>query len=391
MKASNATGGRRSTANASSITRRSFIGRSAGVALAVGGAGGFLSACGGGGADNQVVVVSWAGDYLSPKLAEILREEAGLTLRTVPSESDQDMFTKVKAGGGDQYDIVFGNCGWAPTYYKNGLTEPFDVSEVEGGEQLWPVFRESANLPYVLEPGKLLMFPNMWDSLSMAWNLDVPFQPPTPHSWEALWATEIPKGKVLFHAGPDDLLAIAGLSLGVPRNAIYEMKGAQLEDAARHLADLKPFQISNSDATDDQALSSAKAWIGQLPSLAAAPRINDAQGKEIVQAVVPSQGTLGWVDGPQLVKGSKNRANALKFMSVWNGKTWQDWLFEKLGYAQCNEQATKRVLARGGAAAQRVRDHGGDDPKRVEELAFQAPPKDPQAWAQAYDGVVGAS
>lgn len=372
------------------ITRRSFIGRSAGVALAVGGAGGFISACGGGGSKDQVVVVSWAGDYLSPKLAEVLKEEAGLTLRSVPSESDADMFTKVKAGGGDQYDIVFANCGWAPTYYKNGLTQPFEVSEVKGGDQLWPVFRESSNLPYVLKPGKLLMFPNMWDSLSMAWNLDVPYQPTDPYSWDAMWSSDIPDGKVLVHGSPDDLLAISGLSLGVPRSEIYEMEGKQLDEAAAHLADLKPFQISKSDASDDQALSSKKAWIGQLPSLAAGPRINAAQGKDVVKAVVPTQGTLGWVDGPQLVKGAKNRENALKFMSVWNGKTWQDWLFAKLGYAQCNEVATKRVLARGGAPAENVRDHGGDDPQRVEQLAFQAPPGDPQAWTEAYDKVVGS-
>jgi spermidine/putrescine transport system substrate-binding protein len=369
-------------------TRRQFIGRSAGVALSVGGLGSFLSACGGSGG-GEVVVVSWAGDYLSPVLAQILKEEANLTLKPVPSEADQDMFTKVKAGGGGAYDIVFANCGWSPTYYKNGLIEAFDVHEVANGDQLWPIFRENTALPYVLAPNKITLFPNMWDSLSLIWNTHVAYQPSEPYSWQSLWDPAVPKGKVVLKGAPEDFLAISGLSLGVPKDQIYAMQGDQLQQAAKHLAALKPFQIAGSDDVFDKDIQSEKAWIGQSPSLAAAPRINNAAGSTVVKAVTPKEGTLGWVDGPQLVKGAKNRANALKFMEVWNGERWQTHLFDKLGYAQCNEAATKRVLARGGAAAQNVRDHGGDNPSQVTDLVFQGPPADPTAWSQAYDQVVG--
>jgi spermidine/putrescine transport system substrate-binding protein len=375
----------------SGLSRRQFIGRSAGVALSVGGLGAFVSACGGGddGDGGEVVVVSWAGDYLSPELSKILKEEAGLTLKAVPSESDQDMFTKVKAGGGGAYDIVFANCGWSPTYYDNDLIEAFGVDEVANGRELWPIFRENTDLPYVIEPNKLILFPNMWDSLSMIWNTGVDFQPGEPYSWRALWDPAVPEGKVIFKGAPEDYLSIAGLALGVPKEQIYAMEGDQLTAAAEHLAALKPFQIAGSDGVFDRDLTSGKAWIGQSPSLAAESRINATAGRDVVRAVTPQEGSLGWVDGPQLVKGAKNRRNAFKFMEVWNGERWQTHLFEKLGYAQCNEVATRRVLAEGGAAAQNVRDRGGDDPEQVTELVFQGPPKDPAAWTQAYDQVVG--
>ena len=55
---------------------------------------------------------------------------AGAKEGNVAAESDQDMFSKIKAGGGSQYDIVFGNCGWAPTYYENDLTEVLDLAEI---------------------------------------------------------------------------------------------------------------------------------------------------------------------------------------------------------------------------------------------------------------------
>ncbi|MBS1679743.1 MAG: extracellular solute-binding protein [Actinobacteria bacterium] len=371
------------------LSRRQFIGRSAGVALALGGAGGVISACGGGGAD-EVVVVNWAGDYLSPVFSEILKEETGLTMKAVPSENDQAMFTKVKAGGGGQYDIVFANCGWAPTYYKNGLTEAFDVDEIKNGHQIWPIFREDTSLPYVLEPNRLTLFPNMWDALTMMWNTEVSYQPRAPYRWKDLWSSEVPSGKVLFKGSSETFLAIAGLSLGVPKDKIYEMDGSQLEEVAQHLAELKPFQIANTDTLFAQAFESQKAWIGQSVSQAAESQINKEAGKNVVEAQIPTEGSLGWIDGPQIVKGTKHRENAIKFIETWNGQRWQSWLFNKLGYAQCNEVSTKRVLAEGGEAAETVRNHGGAEPDRATQLLFEGPPKNPAAWTEAYDEVVAA-
>ncbi len=141
----------------SRISRRTFIGRSAGVALSVGGLGSFLAACGGSG--GQVNVLSWI-SYVDPTVKKLFEEEnPGITMNGVPAPADQDMFTKVKAGGGNQYDIVFANAGWTPTYHENELTEPLSMGDFPQSSQLYPVFQEDPNLPYVLKPGELLLVP----------------------------------------------------------------------------------------------------------------------------------------------------------------------------------------------------------------------------------------
>ena len=191
-------------------------------------------------------------------------------VKGVAAESDQDMFAKIKAGGGSQYDIVFGNCGWAPTYPQNDLTEVLDLSEIPASKDLFPVFTEDPSLPYVISPGHVLVYPNMWAALSLAWNVDAPYQPSMPLSWNALW--QAPKNKTILEGGAEDFIALAGLANGVPRKDIYAMQGTTLADAASKLGSLKPFQISkNSDDAIARAPLPAKARTSGLPPVWAWP------------------------------------------------------------------------------------------------------------------------
>lgn len=378
---------------ATGVSRRTFIGRSAGVALSVGGLGGFLAACGGGSGGSgsgEVVVMAWS-VYLTPEVQKRFKEATGLTMRAIPADDDQSMFTKLKAGGGSQYDIVFANCGWTPVYHENGLTDVIDVSQLKAGRELWPIFKENTTFPYIVGPDKLLLYPNMWSATGMIWNTTAPFQPAKPYSWNDLW--DAPKGKVILHGAHEDFIAMAGLARGVPRDQIYAMKGATLDGAADYLAELKPFQISpNSDAVTAKSIATQKADIGFASSLGVANKANTqyAGGKEVARTVIPKEGTLGWVDGPQLVKDAKNRDNAMKFLEFWGADAPnQKYLWDQYFFAQCSKVSTERTMAAGGKGATVAKSIGADKPQLASELTFLAPPDDPQAWTEAYDKVVG--
>jgi spermidine/putrescine transport system substrate-binding protein len=379
------------------LTRRVFIGRSAGVALSVGGLGSALAACGTGGGGSggsngggEVVVMAWS-VYLTPAVQKRFKEATGITMRAIPADDDQSMFTKLKAGGGSQYDIVFANCGWAPIYQKNKLTEVIDASQLTAAKDLSPIFKENTSLPYIVEPNKLLLYPNMWSATGMIWNTTAPFQPAKPYSWNDLW--DAPKGKVILHGAHEDFIAMAGLAQGVPRDKIYSMTGPTLESAADYLAKLKPFQISpNSDAVTAKAIATKKAVIGFASSLGVAEKANNeyADGKTVARAVVPKEGTLGWVDGPQLVRGAKNKDNAMKFLEFWGADVPnQEYLWNQYFFAQCSQVSTDRTLKGGGKSAQIAKSIGADKPELASKLTFLAPPDDPEAWTEAYDKAIG--
>jgi spermidine/putrescine transport system substrate-binding protein len=379
------------------MSRRRFIGRSAGVALSVGGLGSFVAACGGdggggSGGSGEVNVLSWV-SYVDPTVKRLFEKAyPGVKMNGIAADADQTMFTKVKAGGAQQYDIVFCNAGWSPTYLENDLVEPIDLSQIPSARELFPAFRENTDIPFVLEPGTVGLYPNMWAPLSLTWNTTVPFQPPAPYSWSALWSEKVPDNKVMLQGGGDDLIVITGLEQGVPAEELYSMSGATLKRVEDRLRSLKPFQLNpNVLPQFREAIRTERAWLGLTSDLSAGFLIDQEAGEDVAESVIPQEGTIGWIDGPQLVKGARNRENALKFLDFFAGnRELLQYLWEEYRFAQCNQRQVQRILEAGGEDAQLLQAIRGDDPKVAAQLTFQRPADDPREWAAAWDRIQGA-
>ena len=372
----------------SGMSRRDFVRRSAGTALAIGGASSFLGSRRAlSQTSDTVVVMAWE-NYVHAEIQKRFHEATGVTMKGIPADSDQNMFTKLKAGGGDQYDIVFANAGFCPLYHDAGLTEPLNLDEISASKDLWPIFKTNTDFPYILAANKTLLYPSMWASFGICWNVDL-FKVPEPYSWKSLW--DAPKGKVILQGAGDDFLSLAGLALGVPRSEIYSMTGDTLKKAAEYLKELKPFQISaSSDLETADAIRAGKAVVGQATSLGLAYRINEKAGKHVADIQLPQEGALGWVDGPQLVKGAKNRDNAIKFINFLMGDpAMQDWLWNYNVFGMASQTSSERIMKAGAQLNAPVYQAlGGDRPELATKMVFQGPSKNPQEWAAAYDAVL---
>lgn len=383
------------------ISRRRFIGRSAGVALSVGGLGSFVAACGGedengsggtGGGSGQVNVLSWI-SYVDPTVKRLFEQaHPGIKLNGIAADADQTMFTKVKAGGAAQYDIVFCNAGWSPTYLENDLVEPIDLAQLPKSSELFSEFRENTDIPFVIEAGKVGLYPNMWAPLSLTWNTTVDYQPSEPFSWSSLWDDAIPENKVMVQGGGDDIIAITGLEQGISSDRLYAMSGSDLERVEKRLRELKPFQLNpNVLPQFREAIRTEKAWLGQTSDLSAGFLINQEAGKEVARSVIPQEGTVGWIDGPQLVKGAKNRENALTFLNWFaSDQKLLDYLWKEYRFAQCNQKQVERIMQGGGEDAELLKAIEGDQPEAAAQLTFQRPAEKPEEWAAAWDRVQGA-
>jgi spermidine/putrescine transport system substrate-binding protein len=369
------------------VTRRQFIGRSAGAALAVGGLGSALAACGT--SSKEVVVLTWGGTYLAPHVADGFQRQTGITMRAVPGASDADFITKLKAGGGSQYDVVIGNCGYAHLYAEADIIEVLDLSAFQSAAELYPQFREDMRFPYLLGRDKALCFPNLWGPYSLTFNTTVPYQPATPYRWADLFAA--PKGKVLFH-GPaaEEQIPIAGMAAGVPLSEVFDISGNRLHEAAQKLIGLKPYQISESDEDTANKYRHGDAYIGTAFGLGVGELINQAAGKTLARSVIPAEGAIGALDGQQLVKGARNRANAIKFIDYFGGKQNQRWLFEQLKYAPSNRETVEALLEAGGSNAEFIRAAHMDQPSVAAGLGQLKPAKRPQEWAAVFDQVQAA-
>jgi spermidine/putrescine transport system substrate-binding protein len=375
------------------VTRRQFLGRSGAVALALGGG---LAGCsrrggrqGSGGQRDkgEVVVITWGGAEKA-RLADAFKEETGIRMRLVPGSDDADFYNKVKVGSGEQYDVVISNVGFVPLYERAGLIEVLDLKQFPAAHELYPEFRTDTRFEYLKGPDRSLVFPNQWGAYSLTYSTIVPSRPAEPVSWEELWRA--PKGKVMLDGFYVTNIALAGRMSGVPWDGVFAMDGPALDEATQRLIDLKPFQLATAETVMVSAFRTRKATIGMLFSLGAATTINRKAGRDIARSVVPTEGVVGALDGQMLIKGARNRDNALEFINFLGGKRAQTIFWELYHGPTANRAATEAIIARGGPDGELMKAQRGDEPKIAAALVQLRQPDHPEAWNQAWDRVLAA-
>ena len=373
-------------------TRRTFIGRSAGMALAVGGSSAFLAACGGSSGDSkdEVVVLTFV-SYADADIKRLWAEaNPDITMRAVPAADDSELLIKLKAGGAADYDVVWCDFGYAPAFNATGLIELMDLNEIKAAEDLYPEFREDVEaFPYLVEPNKAIGFPGQWAATSMTYNTKVDFQPAAPYSWNQLWDPAVPENATGFQGtAPDGIIATAGLAKGYTPREVYNLAGTDLQGVADYLKELKPFRLVESDPGMRNAIRKEEVWLGLTATTGFADKINQEAGEDIAASVVPEEGSLGFIDGPMLVKDAKNRDNALTYVNWFmSDQKLRDYLLDAYRAAPCSKTTVERFVAAGGEQAHLVEILKGAEPDIAAKITQVQAPKDPKAYAAAWDEI----
>lgn len=378
---------------ANGLTRRTFIGRSAGVAIGIGGTSAFLAACGGsssgsGGSVNVMGFVS----YIDPTIKKLwAKAYPDITLRGVPAADDSEILTKLRAGGASAYDVVFTDFGYCPIYQQEGLVELLDLSRMSAGADLYPQFRDDVRaFVYLTAPNRAIGFPCQWAPTALAYNSTVGFEPSTPPTWADLWSRDIPQGKIgMAGLPPEGFIATAALAKGFAKDEVFSLSDSQLQQVVSYLREIKPFRIYTSDPELRNSLRSATAWASIVPSPGTASKINEDAGKVVAKSVVPEEGSVGFIDGPMLVKGAKNRENGLKFINWFAGDLGvREYVFDAYRAAPCSQTAVEALVAKGGETERLVRELKGPEPEIATRVVQGRLPDDPKAYAAAWDAVL---
>jgi spermidine/putrescine transport system substrate-binding protein len=393
------TSGRASSPNSdsgpvrSSFTRRSFIGRSAGMALAVGGSSAFLAACGGGssGSGGEISVLSFEA-YIDPKMKQLwAKSYPDITLKGVPAADDSELFTKLKAGGADAYDVVFCDFGYCPLFQSSGLVEDLNLADFKAADNLFPEFREDTKSfgTYLLGPDKAIGFPCQWAPTAMTFNTTVDYVPSSPYSWAQMWNSAIPENGVGFEGlPPEGFIATAALAKGFSRDEVYKLKGQDLQGVVDYFREIKPFRTFDADPVTRNAIRNGDVWVSLTPTPGFASKINEEAGKDVSKSVVPKEGSIGYIDGPLLVKNAKNRENAMKYIDWFAGNPdVRDYVFTAYRGSPCFKTTVDALLQAGGEKAKLVKELQSDKPEVAQQMVLGQPPDDPKAYTAAWDAI----
>jgi spermidine/putrescine transport system substrate-binding protein len=371
------------------LTRRQFIKTSGTAALAAssGLLGDSLAGCSSGSSGKETVnVITWGDPQKAKLMGAAFKAETGINLQMIPGLDDADFYNKVKYGGGDQYDVVVTNTGWAPVYEQAGLVETLDLSSFPAASELYTQFRTDMRFPYLKAPDRSLAFPNQWGLYGMTYSTITPFRTTQPYTWEELW--KAPKGSVLLDGFYVVDMAMTARMLGVPWDKVFSINKQQLDAVVQRLIELKPFQQPDATITQINDFRTKEVAIGLVYSLGFANNIETQVGRNIAVSVVPEEGAIGALDGQLLIKGARNRANALKWINFLGGRQAQEIFWQLYKGPTSNRAATEAIIAKGGADAALMKAEGGDQPEIAAAMVEVQQPDNPQAWNLAWDRVL---
>ncbi len=259
-----------------------------------------------GAADDKVLrIIGWEG-YMDDSFAQKFTEKTGYKIQATYCGSSDEMYAKIKAGGGGTYDVVTASGDLTKRLYDSGLLEPIDLAKVPNYEQLFPLFKKP---PYNTFDGKPYGISIAWGPDYLIYDSSVVKTP--PESWEVLYDPAYNE-KVSLN---DYSIIIADVALWLGYPNIYQLSKEDLNGRIKEkLMALRP-QIR-------------KFWTsqGELSQLFLNKEIVFGWGWPVtiqqlkkegfpVAATIPKEGTTGWSDSWMIIKGSTHAEAAHQWMN----------------------------------------------------------------------------
>jgi spermidine/putrescine-binding protein len=322
--------------------------------------------------------LTWNDHYFTSQLSKV-KAKTQIAARPSLISDDADAYIKVKRGGA-RWDISSEDALWVPKFYKDGLIEPFDLSEIAASKQLYSVAR---HVPFWRAGSKQMGYPFGWSSLQIYYN---PKHVKTkPDSYHALIDKKYRK-KVVLENQPTDLMAMSGIATGAKKP--YNMTKAEISRAKQFLKALKPnvLKLVSQNTEAVSALTDESAWL-TIENLGTDVRVRDAKGPQI-RVAKAKEGAYGWMDAEMMLKGSAHKDKFVTFINAMEQAPWIAKNFLDKGRPLFNEKAYKLLVNQGHK--ERADKFFYNDPERPLTMVLKGPSSNTQAYIDAFNEVFGS-
>lgn len=258
-------------------------------------------------ADTTVNWVGWQG-YDEPLKVGTFLKNNGIALATTYINSNEEVITRLQAGGAGQVDFITIYFGHVPILIAADLIEAIDESKVPGIGDMFPEF---LNVDAIRKDGKLYAIPFTWGTLSMIYD---PAATAKPVSWKDALKDDV-KGKVAMVDDMTGLIATwAPIATGTKTPTRITM--ADLKTTIDFLINIKKnhartFSASYGEAVDlfsrGEVVTSVIGWDAMVGFAAAKNKVLDF--------VLPEEGAMTFMDTLAIPKGAPNRDLAYKMLA----------------------------------------------------------------------------
>jgi spermidine/putrescine-binding protein len=287
------------------------------------------------GAATQFNWLGWQGYDEPLKLGTFLADN-GMSLATTYINTNEEIITKLQAGGAGQTDLITIYYGHIPILIGADLVEPIDEAALPGIKDIFPEF---LNVDALRKDGKLYASPFTWGTLSMVFD---PAAIKKPTSWKDCLKDEF-KGKVALVDDATGLLATwAPIVTGTKTPTRITMD--QLKKTVDFLIDIKKnhartLSTSYGEAVDlfarGEVVISAIGWDAMVGFAAAKNKVLDY--------AIPDEGVMVFMDTVAIPKGAPHRDLAYKALGQCISAAGQKQIADALTQAVVSKAAVPLV------------------------------------------------
>lgn len=250
---------------------------------------------------NEVVYVYNWGEYIDSSVNELFEEEFGIKVVYAEYDNNESMYATLKNGAAN-YDVVFPSDYMIARLIEEDMVEPLNFDNIPNYKYIMDNFK---NLTY--DPENMYSVPYMWGIIGILYNTEY-IDGENLTGWKDLWDTQY-KGKVLMYNNSRDAL---GLTLIKNKNSVNTVDTDLLSNACEDVITLKDnLQAFVSDEIFN-LMESGSAYITPAYGGDALAMIEE---NESLDYIIPEEGTNLFVDAMCIIKGSKNKEAAEKYIN----------------------------------------------------------------------------
>ena len=363
----NSDGGRR-------IDRRTYLAGAgaAGFAATAGCVGG--NGNGGGDGETTINIITW-NDFAQDPVVESVEENLGINLEVTTSTSSTEMFTRWNQGGDEQFDIAVPNNNLVSRFLAADLIEPVDTDIVDNYGSIYEKFRSFVDQQFT-EGGDAYGVPIRWGWYGYAYDTEaVPDHDPSYNiMFEDDYVDVDLDGEIVMYDEAAKSMPVAALYLAEERddpsyrealteNETMTFSEEQIGEMRDLLIDQKPRLEGyiSSDTTYIQEFQQGNFLVGHSGRNEIV-RLQETQGVENVEFVVPQEGAMAWYETAVVSSASDNVDTAWEVVNEYISPGTGAELARNGKSPSCNPNVAEEL------SEEEQELYGSFDPERIEQF-----------------------
>lgn len=291
-----------------------------------------MTGCGTGtesGSGKKVVlnVYNW-GDYIDETVNDMFEEKYGIKVNYETFATNEDMYTKIKSGGGS-YDVAIPSDYMIKRMIDENLLNKIDMKNVPNYKYIEDRFK---NLAY--DPNNEYSVPYMWGTMGILYNKTMVTEP--VDSWKILWDKKYSK-QILMLDSQRDSIGVALKMLGYSMNT---QNPKELQAAQKALIEQKPLVMAYvGDEIKDKMIGNEAAlavvWSGDA--------IYCKRENSDLEYAIPEEGSNLWFDSIVIPKTAKHQKEAEMYINYMCDPEIAFKNTDYIGYSTPHSEARKKL------------------------------------------------